>query len=61
MAMAAKVAERIAQEIAPLRPGNRAEAASDADRKQINKFAKQFLDAFEADYREKIKERKREK
>jgi hypothetical protein len=35
------------------------EQSSDADRKEVQKLVKEFLDAFEADYRQKIKERER--
>jgi hypothetical protein len=61
MSMKAKVAQKIAKELGPLTRGDQSEYASDADRKEINKIAKEFLNAFETDYRAAIKERKRDK
>jgi hypothetical protein len=53
MAMTAKVAAQLVP------PNVSLEAASDDDRKEINKIAREFLDAFEVDYRRKIEERKK--
>lgn len=33
------------------------ESASDEDKKEVNKMVREFLNAFEADYRQKIKAR----
>jgi hypothetical protein len=53
MAMTAKVAvQRVLPNVWP-------EAASDEDRKEIDQMVKEFLDAFEADYKQKIEDRKK--
>jgi hypothetical protein len=53
MAMAAKVATQLVP------PNVSPETASDEEKREINKIAKEFLDAFEANYRRKIEERKK--
>jgi hypothetical protein len=50
-------AKNIEQKIAP--PSIWPETATDESRKEINKLVKEFLNAFEADYRQKIEGRKK--